>query len=279
MGAIKATRNEDRQLADVIGHIPSVFLSRREKGGTEELHSRTGNGAPGRPCQLAALSGRRAAQDGQGRVLGGPARAGVGRSGEALSAGRAAAPDQFPRELLGRGRSADRVAHALAERAKPGGECGHGEAARASARARPFQAMARAVFSVVAAVGLLIGPARAADIVVGPGAQGTIEIPIENNDGSILPLTNVRVQITAPSAFVVSSSSTLSSVLPGETQNIIVSYQIAGTATEADNPITVGLAVRMDGDDIEPAPTTYDTSVLGRLGFARACIIGVVDAR
>ena len=127
-------------VGEFIGHIRSaVSLG---KGGTEELHSRPSNERPGRPCQLAALSGRRAAQDGHGRVLGGPERAGVKGLGDTPSAGRAAAPGQFQVETLGRGRSADRVAYVLAERAKPGGSCGHGEAARASARAhrvRPWR--------------------------------------------------------------------------------------------------------------------------------------------
>ena len=248
-------------VGEFIGHIRSaVSLG---KGGTEELHSRPSNERPGRPCQLAALSGRRAAQDGHGRVLGGPERAGVKGLGDTPSAGRAAAPGQFQVETLGRGRSADRVAYVLAERAKPGGSCGHGEAARASARARPFQAMARAVFSVVTVVGLLVGSAAAADNFVKPGDRDSITIPIENLEGSFAPLTNVRVQITAPSSFIIESSSTLTSVAPGETQNIVINYQIAGTATEADNPITVGLAVRMDGSsEIEPNPSVNDAEVL-----------------
>lgn len=87
-------------------------------GGTEELHSRSGRGGSGWPCQLAALSGRRAAQDGWVETLGGPERAEVKGSGETLSAGRAAAPGSRVGAEW-RGRSADRVARALAERAKP----------------------------------------------------------------------------------------------------------------------------------------------------------------
>jgi hypothetical protein len=211
-----------------------------------------------RNLKFEALSGRRAAQDGPRRRPGGLDRAATQLLCEVPSAGQVAAPGRLPGEGLGRGHSAARVARASAERAKPAELVGQVEA-RPCERAGLglFQAMARAVL----VLGLLVGPVNAADIVVGPGAQGTIEIPIENDEGSIQPLTNVRAQITAPSSFIVLSSSTLSSVLAGQTQNIVISYQIAGTATETDNPITVGLAVRMDGDDIEPAPSTMDSVV------------------
>lgn len=193
--------------AELAGHIRSAVSARaaiggaavKTAGGTEELHSRSGRVGFKRPCQLAALSGRRAAQDGEHRVPGGPERAGAKGLGEALSAGRAAAPDQFPRETLGRGRSADRVAHVLAERAKPGGSCGHGEAARASARARPFQAMARAVV----VLGLLVGPAAAADNFVKPGDTGTIELPLKNDSANVSAgqIENVSVSVTVPSQY------------------------------------------------------------------------------
>ena len=62
------------------------------KGGTKGLLSRSGEEGPGRPCPDDALSGRCAALDGLRDELGGPERAGVSGSGEALSAGRMAAP-------------------------------------------------------------------------------------------------------------------------------------------------------------------------------------------
>ena len=196
--------------AEFAGHIRSAVSARaaiggaavKTAGGTEELHSRSGRVGFNCPCQLAALSGRRAAQDGCGRALGGPERAGMEGLGEALSAGRAAAPDQFPRETLGRGRSADRVAHVLAERAKPGGSCGHGEAARASARARRYQAMARAVFSAVAAVGLFVSLASAENFVK-PGDTGTIELPLKNDVANVSAgkIENVTVSVAVPAQF------------------------------------------------------------------------------
>jgi hypothetical protein len=88
-------------------------LSRRTPlktaGGTEGLLRRSNSERPARPCPRAALSGRRAAQDGQLAALGGPERASMGRSGEMLSAGRVDAPDRLPLGTLGRGHSAARV--------------------------------------------------------------------------------------------------------------------------------------------------------------------------
>lgn len=260
-------------VGEFIGHIRSaVSLG---KGGTEELHSRTGNGAPGRPCQLAALSGRRAAQDGCDRALGGPERAGMEGLGEVLSAGRAAAPDQFPRELLGRGRSADRVAHVLAERAKPGGSCGHGEAARASARARPFQAMARAVVVAVAVAFLFVAPAKAANpIAVGANAEGTIEFPLENNSDSGDVATDVqiaprvepsgmadRIQFTSIKVKEDASATFPISIAKGQTRTVVVSYTITSAAQDGDS-FQVFLDADLPGQVIDPDPATWDTSVL-----------------
>ena len=96
-------------------------------GGTTELHSRSGRAVFIRPCRLAALSGRSAAQDGRVGTLGGPERAEVKGSGETLSAGRAAAPGSRVGAEW-RGRSADRVARASAQRAKPAALVGPVEA-------------------------------------------------------------------------------------------------------------------------------------------------------
>jgi len=246
----------------------AVFLSRREKGGTEGLHSRSSNERPGRPCQLAALSGRRAAQDGCGRVLGGPERAGMEDLGEVLSAGRAAAPGQFPRETLGRGRSADRVAHALAERAKPGGPCGHGEAARASARARRFQAMARAVFFAIAAVGLFVGPASAVDpIPVKPGDIVTLPTPIKNADDQDNPggdtISSMKLIVTGDPACVTNAvASADQSLAPGEEKTFTPSF-VVGPAEDGQICTVVLHMVSPDaGIDPDPDDAASDTSVL-----------------
>lgn len=255
------------------GHIRSaVSLG---KGGTEELHSRPSKERPGRPCQLAALSGRRAAQDGQGRVLGGPERAGMEGRGEALSAGRAAAPGQLPRETLGRGRSADRVAHELAERAKPGGLCGHGEAARASARARPFQAMARVVFLAVAAVGLLVSSAFAQTKAVKPNDEGTIEFPLENDStsGQDAVGVNLTLRVDPPSMAnriefgAVSVKEDSNATLPitiavGQTRTLVVSYTILDPEGSSDGSFTVFLDASIPDQVVSPDPATWDTSVL-----------------
>jgi len=262
MGEIKA-RNGERQSADAAGHMPlAVFLSRREKGGTEELHSRSGRAGFIRPCRDEALSGRRAAQDGCGRVLGGPERAGAKRSGEALSAGRAAAPGQLQVETLGRGRSDDRVAHVLAERAKSAELVGPVEARPCERAGAPFQAMAGAVVLAVAAV-LLAGPAVAQNFVK-PGDTNSIEIPVENFAGSMVPLKGVRVDVEAPAHFIIKATSIKGpvNILPGAAEEKIfkIDFEIAANAPEG--AFEVSLKVRMDSTGTEPAPTTLDTLVL-----------------
>jgi len=231
----------------------------KKKGGTEELHSRSGRVGFTRPCRLAALSGRRAAQDGCGRALGGPERAGMEGLGEVLSAGRAAAPGQLQVEILGRGRSADRVAYVLAERAKPGGSRGHGEAARASARARRFQAMARAVFSVVAAVGLFVGPA-AAENFLKPGDTGQLQFQVQHLTESGGDIEDLTVTVNAPAHFVVKGTSILGplNAAAGETKTFAVDYEIAADAPEG--AFTVGLHGVSSSEDMDPE--TVATEVL-----------------
>ena len=252
------------------GHIRSaVSLG---KGGTEELHSRTGNDAPGRPCPREALSGRRAAQDGLRHWPGGPERAGMEGLGEALSAGRVAAPDQLPGEGPGRGHSAARVTRASAQRAKPGGSCGHGEAARASARARPFQAMARAVFSAVAAVGLFVGSAAAADTFVKPGDTGTIELPLKNDAAGVSAgkIENVSVSVTVPaqyqSHFTVTGitlkndpSSPPTSFDFDEAKTFVIAYTIGPDAP--DGSFDAVLTVNTPGQAVKFNPAGRDTIV------------------
>ena len=257
-------------VGEFIGHIRSaVSLG---KGGTEELHSRPSNERPGRPCQLAALSGRRAAQDGHGRVLGGPERAGVKGLGDTPSAGRAAAPGQFQVETLGRGRSADRVAYVLAERAKPGGSCGHGEAARASARARPFQAMARAVFGAVAAAFLFVGPALAQTKAVKPNDEGTIEFPLENDSTSGTAAVGVqltlrveppsmadRIQFGATTVKEDSNATLPITIAVGQTRTLVVHYTIPDGVD--DGSFQVFLDASIPDQVVSPDPATWDTSV------------------
>ena len=205
-------------------------------------------------------------------MLGGPERAGVKGLGDTPSAGRAAAPGQFQVETLGRGRSADRVAYVLAERAKPGGSCGHGEAARASARARPFQAMARAVFFAFAVVSLFVGPA-AAEIFVGSGAQGTIEFPLENDTASGEAAAGVQVTPRVEPASMadriqfdgIAVKEVAGAVLPisiavGQTRTLVVSYTIKAAAQDGDS-FQVFLDADLPDQVVDPDPATWDTSV------------------
>jgi sugar lactone lactonase YvrE/N-acetylneuraminic acid mutarotase len=158
-------------------HIKSaVFLSRRKKGDMEGLHSQSGNERPGRPCQLAALSGRRAAQDGQGAMPGGPERAGVS-----------------------------------------------------------FQAMARAVLFAVAAVGLFVGPATAADpIPVGPGATGALTWAITADASSVFVIGGVKVEAEVSACFIDTNQAQRSAftLAAGQTQVVRVEYKIADNAAE-----------------------------------------------
>jgi len=207
-------------------------------GGTEELHSRSGRVGFIRPCRGEALSGRRAAQDGQGTMPGGPERAEVKGSCETLSAGRAAAPGARV-SSEGRGRSADRVARVLAERAKPAALVGPVEARPCERAGAPFQAMARAVFFAVAAVGLFVGPA-AAQTFVKPGDEGTIEFPIENILPTDGPAEGVKISARVEPAEFASAvtideaGSTIGplDVASGQTRTFVVKYIVGSGAPE-----------------------------------------------
>jgi len=208
----------------------------------KELRSRAGDDASERPCQLAALSGRRAAQGGPRRRPGGPERAGLKRSGEAPSAGRAAAPSQVPGAVLGRGRSAARVTGASAQRAKPAELVGQSKA-RPCERAGlgRFQARARAV---VAILSLLVGPADAADNFVKPGDTGSINWEFRNDAQSGGPMTGVILSVTAPAQFVKQGTSQLGPVdIPaGQSYTFRVDYSIAADALDGSFQVGLHLA-------------------------------------
>jgi hypothetical protein len=191
---------------------------------------------------------------------GGPERAEVKGSRGALSAGRAAAPGSRVGAEW-RGRSADRVAHVLAERAKPGGSYGHGEAARASARARQHQAMARAVFSAVAAVGLLVGSAAASAVQIA-GPSGNIVIQVTNDSESAVPLENVTVNFTAGPSFlhVPESQGPVATIAVGAVANFTFPYTIDSNAT--DGVYTATFTVVPAGTSNSESPDgSFDTSV------------------
>ncbi len=266
---------------EVPGHIRSAVSARaaiggaavKTAGGTEELHSRSGRVVFTLPCRLATLSGRSAAQDGQGTMPGGPERAEVKGSGGTLSAGRAAAPGSRVGAEW-RSRSDDRVARASAERAKPGGSCGHGAAARASARARPFQAMARAVFVAIAAVCLFVGPAAATDKFVKPGDEGTIEFPLENDSSSGQDATGVqltlrvepasmadRIQFNGTTVKEDSNAALPITIAVGQTRTLVVSYTILNPEGAGDGSFQVFLDASIPDQIVSPDPSTWDTSI------------------
>jgi len=228
-----------------------------------ELRSRTGNERPGRPCPRAALSGRRAAQDGLRHWPGGPERAAAKGSGETPSAGRAAAPCQFQVETLGRGRSAVRVARALAEHAKPAELVGLVEARPCERAGSPFQAMVRVVFFALAAVGLL-NVSAAAQTFVHPGQTGvTLTVEIENASDSGADIASAQVTVPNPDAVVTNIQvSPAAAVAIGQTKTFTVTFDVATSIPSTPDPYTFTVTLHDNIDDaVDPDPAAQDIVV------------------
>jgi len=141
-----------------------------------------------------------------------------------------------------------------------GGRCGLAERQACSA-GRHAAASWGARLALRAGVGaiFLAASLASAQNVVGPNTVDSIQIPISNYTGSMVPLQNVHVVINAPAYFVVDSSSTLT-VLPGDSQNLVINFHMANVPANVSQ-FDVGLQVRMDSVGPDPDPTTYDTSV------------------
>ncbi len=90
-------------------------------------------------------------------------------------------------------------------------------------------------------------------------------------------MTNVSVTVTAPAHFVQNQSSQLGpvSIARGESHTFQLDYTISQDASEGE--FTATLRTNQDTEFV--TNRNVETSVLGRLGFARAFIVGVVDAR
>jgi len=105
---------------------------------------------------------------------------------------------------------------------------------------------------------------------VAPGQSDEIDIPISNDPGSLLPLQNVHVIITAPAFFQIQSNSTLN-VLPGDNQTLAITYQIANNAPSG--PFTVGTRSVAISVDTTPPVTTLRVDGPLYVGAASATFV------
>lgn len=227
----------------------------------KELRSRPTNERPGRPCQFAALSERRAARVGPRRRPSGPERAGAKGSGETLSAGRAAAPSTRV-NADGRVRSAARVAHGgtSAQRAKPSELVGRHEARACERAGASFQAMARAVLLTVAAALLFVGASASAAQFAGP--SGNIVIQVTNDSESAIPLQNVIVNFSAGPSFlhVPASQGPVATIAVGAVATFTFPYTIDSGALDGVYSATFTV-VPQGTPDSESPDGSFDTVV------------------